>query len=495
MPKSDALKLQKSRLEFLLFNLALPLCFFCFIRYSVPVNAVFQFNPDEGLELAKVDLYMQGYRLYQEVWNDQPPLPTVVWAQWLHVGGHSVTQARTLTTAFATALIWALSQSVRLTIGSGAALLSSLWLTVSFFFIQLSASVMMGLPALGMAMIAVYFMLLYRQTERIEFLLGSAFCFALSVHLKLFTGFLAAAFFIYILAQSSITLQSKPFSIRFRNALIWIVTVGCSCFLVGLALPLPSLGQLVESHLTASIGGSYRESQELLNFLALFVRDPDFWAVTILGGILGRRDRQSLPLFPLLWLALALLTLLFHRPIWSHYYVLVSIPLVWLTAASAQILLRHLRQKYSSYLQALKQRSPIAIVLALTIALVPVKLWITSTEIRAALLASPNSFAVTAQIVQHQDRTRWLLTDVPMYAFRAGLLVPPEVAVFSDKRLRSGSLTLQQVASVFGRYQPQQVALGRFQQVRETLEPLLRSHYRLIPTSKGQLYLKDSVKH
>ncbi len=492
MPKSAALRQHKARLEFLLFNLVLPLCFFCFIRFFVPISSVFQFNPDEGLELAKVDLYMQGYRLYQDVWNDQPPLPTVAWAYWLQVGGHSVTQARILTITFATALVWALSQSVRLTMGPWAALLSSLWITVSFFFIQLSAAVMMGLPALAMVMIAAYCLLLYQQTERVKYLLGSAFFFALSVHLKLFTGFLAAAFVVCLLLQSRTKSPEQTGLARLQATLIWVSSTGGCCLLIGLALPLPSLSQLIESHLNASMGGSFNESQELLNFLAMFVRDPDFWAVTVSGAVISRRQLQRLPLFPLLWLAFALITLLFHRPIWSHYYALVSIPLVWLTAASAQILIKHLNQTHSGYFQALKQRSPAAIILALTIALIPVKLTITTSEIHSALLASPNNFAVAAQIVQYRDQTRWLLTDMPMYAFRTGLLVPPEVAVFSDKRLRSGSLTLPQVAAVFRRYQPHQVVIGRFQQVRETLEPLLIRHYRRVFTRAGtKLYLKE----
>jgi Dolichyl-phosphate-mannose-protein mannosyltransferase len=496
MPKFAAFRQHEARLEFLLFNLALPICFFCFIRYCVPISSVFQFNPDEGLELAKVDLYQQGYRLYQDVWNDQPPLPTIAWTQWLRVGGHSVTQARLLTITFATALVWALSHCVRLTVGPRVALLSGLWLTVSFFFIQLSASVMMGLPALAMVMIAAYAVLLYRQTGQTRYLLGSALFFAVSVHLKLFTGFLAAAFIVFLFFQGHIKSSGQPLLARVPPVLVWLSTTVCSGLLIGLVLPLPSLSQLVESHLNASVGGSFNESQERLNFLAMFVRDPDFWAVTVMGGLIGRRYQRHLPLFPLLWLTFALITLLFHRPIWSHYYMLVSIPLVWLTAAGAQILLQHLRRQHLSYAQVLKQRSPVAIVLTLTIALIPVKLGITAAEIRSALLTSPKNFAVTAQIAQHRDQTRWLLTDVPMFAFRTGLLVPPEAAVFSDKRLRSGSLTLQQVTSVFQRYQPHQIVIGRFQQVRETLEPLLTPpHYRLVSTHAGtKLYLKQAQR-
>jgi hypothetical protein len=49
-----------------------------------------------------------------------------------------------------------------------------------------------------------------------------------------------------------------------------------------------------------------------------------------------------------------------------------------------------------------------------------------------------------------------------MYAFRAGLPVPPEVAVLSIKRIKSGNITSAQVLQVLKTYTPEQVVLARF---------------------------------
>lgn len=489
---SSHFRLSKSLLEFLLFNLGIPAAFFCFVQCCVPIDQIFQFNVDEGMELAKVDLYTHGYQLYQEVWNDQPPLPTVLWAKWLEISHHhSIKQARLLTIGFSTVLVWSMSQIVRLTVGIVPALMSMIWLTSSFFFIQLSASVMMGLPSLSMAMLSAYFIVLHKKTTWIRYVFISALCFALSLHLKLFTVFLVIVFVLYLFYKDQFTLELK-IKTRLRTALLWIASIGIAFLLIELTLPLPSKGQLVASHLSATMGNNYSATESFLNWLLMFVRDPDLWTVTVLGWRVFKENRKSLPIFPLLWLFFALAILLFYRPIWTHYYALISIPLVWATAANAQMLWTHLQKTYSSWPQAIRQRNPIAITLAMTILLIPIKFSISYFEIHNALKDSVPHLRVTDQLIKNRDRTHWLLTDLPMYGFRAQILVPPEIAVLSDKRLRSGNLTQSQIKEVLQHYQPEQVVLGRFQSIRDTLQPFLIQNYRLLPSSGGlQLYLKQ----
>src|SRR5438309_1067075 len=54
----------------------------CFV-VSLPLVSVLRIGPDEDYELAKAALSLKGYRLYTEVWNDQPPLHTFAIVQIL----------------------------------------------------------------------------------------------------------------------------------------------------------------------------------------------------------------------------------------------------------------------------------------------------------------------------------------------------------------------------------------------------------------------------
>jgi hypothetical protein len=41
---------------------------------------VYEFHPDEGVNLMKAALVANGYHLYNQIWNDQPPVLTLILA-------------------------------------------------------------------------------------------------------------------------------------------------------------------------------------------------------------------------------------------------------------------------------------------------------------------------------------------------------------------------------------------------------------------------------
>ena len=93
----------------------------------------------------------------------------------------------------------------------------------------------------------------------------------------------------------------------------------------------------------------------------------------------------------------------------------------------------------------------------------------------------------------HAPNTRWVLTTLPMYAFRVGLQVPPFLAVPSTKRIANGELTEQQIIEIVDQYHPEQALLeeGEF----PNLEKHLEGGYRLLYSySKKLLYLRKDLK-
>jgi hypothetical protein len=61
---------------------------------------------------------------------------------------------------------------------------------------------------------------------------------------------------------------------------------------------------------------------------------------------------------------------------------------------------------------------------------------------------------------------------LPMYAFRAGVPVPPEMAVVSRKRLVAGDFPDQELVAIIQKYNPELVMLDRFDYpgVQKTLD-------------------------
>ena len=92
------------------------------------------------------------------------------------------------------------------------------------------------------------------------------------------------------------------------------------------------------------------------------------------------------------------------------------------------------------------------------------------------------------------DQTHWIMTDMPMYAFRVGRPVPPDLATFSQKRLSTGSLTEEDILAAMREYQPEQVLIARFQ--IPALEEYVQERYTLILSVEFfRLYLRNDLQH
>src|SRR5213594_232706 len=63
--------------------LAALVSLFALFQCCLPLKTAIQIGADEGFELAKATLCLKGFKLYAEVWNDQPPLHTVLITQVL----------------------------------------------------------------------------------------------------------------------------------------------------------------------------------------------------------------------------------------------------------------------------------------------------------------------------------------------------------------------------------------------------------------------------
>jgi len=96
------------------------------------------------------------------------------------------------------------------------------------------------------------------------------------------------------------------------------------------------------------------------------------------------------------------------------------------------------------------------------------------------------------RMIRYAPQSKWVVTDLPMYAFQAGLPVPPNLAVFSLKRFASGNLTEDDIVQTIQEYRPEQILLGR--QEYPVIKKFLMERYTMIFT-KGmvELYLRNDI--
>src|SRR5207302_7590244 len=85
--------------------LGLLLTAFVTLQYFLPLRTAIKIGADEDFELSKPTLCLNGYQLYTEIWDDQPPLYTFLITQILRRVSSSVLGPRLLTVGFAALLL------------------------------------------------------------------------------------------------------------------------------------------------------------------------------------------------------------------------------------------------------------------------------------------------------------------------------------------------------------------------------------------------------
>ena len=71
---------------------------------------------------------------------------------------------------------------------------------------------------------------------------------------------------------------------------------------------------------------------------------------------------------------------------------------------------------------------------------------------------------VFPRLLQSSSPEAWVLTDNLLDAYFANRFVPPELAVWSGKRMNGGYLSTETLISIVKKRQPEQILLRRFQQ-------------------------------
>ncbi len=486
-----------------------------------PYRGIFQADSDEGINLIKAMLVEDGYPLFSQVWSDQPPVFTLVLAQVFKQAQNDLLAARTLVLLSASLLVGCLAYCVQNIWSHWHALTVVLLLPLLPYFPVLSTSIMVGLPAISLACLALAAMVAWHENHKLFWLLISAAALGASIMTKLFTGILAPIFMLGIFldviagAEAAGDTQGEErlgnLQELFRagrqhwrraagQVLVWLGVFGLAAGGITLMVVKPGhLLDLIVPHLAAGQTEYFDAYQEEYPIRRLFAGTLPFFILAGMGALHAVQTRRWLALYPLAWAATAFTLLSFHSPVWYHHTLLVTLPAAVLAAGAAGELLVLLfnyivRREYSP--AALARWVILAIVLGglLWQRLPPTIKEFTDQpyfiELRSAQPAREEK--ILEDIEPYQPYAHWMFTDLPMFAFRAGIRVPPELAVLTSKRLASGELTELEIARLLSQYQPEIILLGRYD--FPGLQATLAEGYRLEGSRMGiELYIRKDL--
>jgi 4-amino-4-deoxy-L-arabinose transferase-like glycosyltransferase len=477
--------------------IGIALLFFAITFSYYPFRERFQFNTDEGLNLMRSMLLALGHPLYLQVSSDQPPLFNQILALLFRVVGFEVNPARILVLLFSTLLVWAAAQFLLLTSGKLAAILFLPLAIIIPYYLELSISVMIGIPSIAFAMVSLLFMTLWHKKRNNWWLVLSGFALALSVLIKLFTGFLAPIFLIGIVSAMYFDNRKDGLSWKmFQPALIWGISFASLGILFGLAMIGPqNVGLIIYPHLEAS---SIKEFEG--NSLNFYLQGAiPLILLGLFGALISIYKRKWISLYILAWLVVAYLLFNFHSPVFYHHELLITIPLAMLAALGVgEGILSLLRVRQLSDVLSLPALMGAVALLGFTLVIIN---YLPSLDKELmdyprisgfSLKASSERLKVLETMEKYADQTNWIVTDMPIYAFRVHKPVPPILATFSKKQLVTGSLTEEDILKAMRDYRPEQVLMARFD--IPALDAYLQENYTpVLSVEYFQLFIRNDL--
>lgn len=463
--------------------------FLVFVWFWMPLGEVFAFDTDEGIQIAKAQLFQRGLLFAPEVWSDHAYLPDMVLGLWLNLWGDSMVAARLLTALFGALALWCFLRLLRWDFGFYATAIAGVFLIISCNFCRLSGSVMQGIPALALGLLAIYFLC---RTQ----LRGPGWWWVVPSAIAMVGALLWKFIMLFLLPVMGLFLLwvcRKPGTWTFsgetvrRNGLIflgWLGIIGLSIGALEQWTAIANLDRALFFHLGEQTATAYGDSAwgEVLGF---YLQDLDYGLLMVLGwGTLGFFPRKRFIALPQIWIALITPTLINHSPVWYHYYLLISLPLIWLAAGGVEFILGHWeRMAWRWFLTNHHWERWGTLALTLCLLLTPAKLIVTQWQNQQWIHNSQSQFTQVAKIQEARTAATdddYLLTDLPLYGFYTGMKIIPELAVFSQKRLLSGELSPERLNQWLGEYAPQQIFMARFSHLLVYLEEAIAKNYELI---------------
>ena len=483
----------------ILLPIAITLVFLAIVFSYYPFREKLQFDTDEGLNLMRSMLVTLGHPLYVEVSSDQPPLLTHLLAFLFRFTGFEVNSARFLILLFSTLLVWSGAQFLQLTSGKLAAIL---FLPVALIvprYLELSISVMIGVPSIALAVVSMLFVTLWHQKRNNLWLVFSGFALALSVLIKLFTGFLAPIFMIGITASVYFENRKDGFSWKtLRPAFVWAVSFTLATLLLGLLLLGPqNVMQIIYPHLAASSAGRFQMDSNTIN--TYLQPALPLALLGLLGALISIYKHNWLSLYPLIWSIIAYVLFSFHSPVFYHHQLMITIPLAILASAGvgegiASLLhVRHFPDLIRPMaLMGLVALFGFAFMVNRYLPVLDDELMNRPRISGFSLKATSGKLRILDSMNEYAGQTNWIVTDVPIYAFRVHKPVPPVLATFSQKRLVTGSLEEDDILTAIREYHPEQVLMARFE--IPALEIYLEENYTLALSAEFyRLFIRNDL--
>jgi hypothetical protein len=443
-----------------LYRLILFILLMCFVLWSVVHLGGSSRSDDEGTNLMKARMVQEGYLLHRDIWSDQPPFFTLCLAWAFDLFGESVLVARSVVVAFACLALASTAWMARLLGGRVSSLVAVVFLAFSPQFLELSRSVMIGLPAHALATLSMACGLMALRTKREIWLLAAPVAVAASLLTKPLHAFLFAplSIIIWLWGKSS---EGTVWHRWGRKALLLTFAS-----LVPLLLVIGLFGGPL---LVEQVAGTYFERQQSESFRFGRVVSHSaarvsrggllHWTGLVLalyGLVVTWRRRDSMGMAVSVWFLGGLIAVYSQTRFRVRYVVLLSFPVAGLLSIGLRDLVCSARLAWTRPRRWLPLGVGAVVVTALTLGAAGKVRWALVQTCCEELRAEEEAVAMLRSIGTPGG---YAISDDGILPFRGGLLAPPQLTVISGRRIGTGQLTAGTLIDASQTYRPEAIVL------------------------------------
>lgn len=436
------------------------------ILYSLlPLGTALQFGGDEGLELCKGFMCSKGFALYTQIWNDQPPIFTLILSHAFKILGPSLLVARLIVVGFGLLFLGTFFRLVNQRLGQWPAFWAAFFLMASPVVFQISASVMLEVPAFAIALLSACFLFKWSKQPHWGWLLASGFIMGIALQTKLTAILFLPAMLVEIVLTRQPDRDRLWWKTAFVNLVQWGTAAAITFAMIGLFWARGSFQSSLKSHFSEHlVSGMGRPEDFPFDLSIVWNHFECVTAATVGVLIIAKRKRWRSFAFPIVLLLTGLTIHAVHRPWWSYYYLHLALPLAWLAGfavSEAILIISQLLSASRFHVSSSKTWQGIALCALTALVLVRSERRLEATVEDMRQRLSVDADPVVAKMKVYADRTHWVYSQIEIYPFHARLPMPPELTVVVLKRFWSGQITVREIVETCKRYQTEQLLLKR----------------------------------
>ena len=469
---------------------AVALAIFVCLQLEMRLATSVLVGPDEGFEVAKATLVLDRYKLYEDVWDDQPPLHTYLLSKILRFVPGTMLGPRLLTSAFGLILLVSVFLLGARISGRSVGALMSFLVLASPAFLQLASSCMLEIPALAVTLAALAVLASEKrgQGPLAEAIAGVLLGIAFEIKLISIVLLPIAALLLWQRHQDDGRRARKTASSVFLVCAVLAATMVAVDLVVCHGNYLLHFRQSWVSHFGGQRSLGHGSPGEHRFDWAALARNWDLTLPAILGVVIClRRGLASfLAAIPALWLAYNLAVFGLHQPWWNYYYVHTAIPLCWCAAIGIEAAWKKARET--------RRMAWFAVLGLYTVC--SGGWWVDRLYTEVQLVRqSPQTYTCLflTEMKRYKPLARWLYAEEPVWAFHSGIPLPPDLAVVVAKRFWSGEFTDARLVKDLQSYKPELILLKKDSNPRPFQKLLDAEYAPIYSDGENLLYVLKSI--